>query len=112
MQLAFSLYEGTPKRASARGESIETFHHQPRRAREHRRVTNLLEEEKGDEPGNDRVSRGHSARKEIRVLLQKLAAAEHVREPFRRTRKRASNDGSIPNTRSWAKEANSMLRTN
>jgi hypothetical protein len=75
------------------------------------RVANLFEKEKGHNPRNDRESRRHSAREEIWILLQKPVVTEHVREPFRRTRKCAPNDGPIPNTRSWVKGANSMLRT-
>jgi hypothetical protein len=74
------------------------------------RVANLLEKEKGHEPGDDRESRRYGTREEIRVLLQKLAVAEQIREPFRRTRKCAPNDGPIPNTRSGIKEADSILR--
>ena len=48
-------------------------------------IANLLEEEKGHEPSNGRESRRDSTREEIRILLQKLAVAEQVREPLRRT---------------------------
>jgi hypothetical protein len=67
-------------------------------------IPNLLEEEKGHDPSNDRESRGHSAREEIRVLLQKLVFAEQVREPFRWTRKCAPNNGPIINTQSRVEE--------
>ena len=50
-------------------------------------IPNLLEKEKGHDPSNDRESRGHSTREEIRVLFQKSVVAERVGEPFRWTRK-------------------------
>ena len=69
---------------------------------------NLLKEEKGHEPSDDREGCRHSAGEEIRVLLQKPAVAEQTREPLRRARKCSSNDRSIPKTRSYAEEAKSM----
>ena len=40
------------------------------------RVANLLKEEKGHKPGKDRETRRHSAREEVRVLLQELVVTE------------------------------------
>ena len=71
---------------------------------------NLFKEEKGHEPSNNRESRGHSARKEIRVLLQEFAVAEQAGEPLRRARKCSPDDRSIPNMRRCAQEADSILR--
>jgi len=73
-------------------------------------ATHLLEEEKCYEPSNSRESRGDGAREEVRILLQKLAVAEHVGEPFRRTRKYSPNDWSIQDTRSCIKRESSMLQ--
>ena len=63
-------------------------------------VANLLEKEEGHEPGDNRESRRHGAREEIRVFLQELVVTEQVWEPFCRTRKCSSDDGSISNTQS------------
>jgi len=46
------------------------------------------------------------------MLLQKLAIAENVGEPFGRARKCSSDDGSIPDMQSCVKEANSISRAN
>lgn len=62
-----------------------------------KRVTDLLEKESGDEPGDNGESRGDCTRKEVRVFFKELAVTEQVGEPFCRTRKCTSNDGPIPN---------------
>jgi len=65
-------------------ESIGRFDHQYRRVTIQLRVTYLLEEDTGHDPSNDRESRRHSTREEVRVLFQELAVTEQVGEPFRR----------------------------
>ena len=59
-------------------------------------VTNLLEEEKGDEPSNDGESRRHGTREEIRERLQKRVVAKQAGESFRWTRECASDDRPVP----------------
>jgi hypothetical protein len=90
-------------------ESIGKFDHQPCGVIIQLRVTHLLEEDTGHEPSNDREGGRDGTGEEVRVLLQELVVTEQTGEPFCRTRERTSDYGSIPNTQSWVKEANSMV---
>ena len=64
-------------------------------------ITNLLKEEKGDKPGDDREGCRHSAREKVWIVLQELVVAEQLREPRRRTRECSSNNGPIAGPRSF-----------
>ena len=64
-------------------------------------ITNLLKEEKGDEPGDDREGCRHGARQKVWIVLQEFVVTEQFGESRRRTRECSSNNGPIPGPKSF-----------